>query len=431
MGRGGSGSAQTRRGSPRRAGARDIALTDAPTGDSERAGAARGPSGRVAFVQAQTRTTLAVALAFVVATAIALVIPHHTGWWLPLHLFLAGALLLAISAATQFFAVTWAAGPPASNRTAGAQRWLLATSVLLLVASRELRWPRGLAALGGAGVIVSLLLLGVSLRRTVLAGVQRRFDGALDTYLCALLAGAIGSALGIAMATGLSGSAVPRVRAAHLTLNLLGLVGLVIVATLPFFTATQARVKMSPRADRRAQGVLLGWLSAALATTTFGFLSGRSSVAAAGLVGYAAGLVALVALLPAIRRKQLRWAGPRLLQLGAGVAWWSGATLGVAWQAAHHHPVFTRPVVGALVVGGYAQILAAALAYLGPVLRGGGHQRLSEGFRTTRSWLGLIAPNVAAVGLLFDTRFVVVLAIGAWIVDTAVRAATLVRRGSR
>jgi nitrite reductase (NO-forming) len=406
-------------------------LTDASTGDSEGAGAARGPSGRVALVQGQTRTTLALAFMFVVATAIALVIPHHTGWWLPLHLFLAGALLLAISAATQFFAVTWAAGPPASNRTATAQRWLLAVGAVVLVASRELRWPRTLAALGGAGVIVSLVLLGVSLRRTVRAGVQRRFDSALGSYLCALLAGTIGSALGIAMATGLSGSAVPRVRAAHLTLNLLGLVGLVIVATLPFFTATQARVKMSPRADRHAQGVLLVWLSAALATTTFGFLAGRSSVAAFGLAAYAAGLVALVALLPAIRVKQLRWAGPRLLQLGAGVAWWTGATLVVAWQAAHDTPVFTRPVVGALVVGGYAQILAAALAYLGPVLRGGGHQRLSEGFRTTRSWLGLIAANVAAVGLLFDARPVVVFGIGAWFGDTAVRAATLVRRVSR
>ena len=406
-------------------------MTDAPTGDSEGAGAARGPTGRVALVQGQTRTTLAVAFAFVVATAIALVIPHHTGWWLPLHLFLAGALLLAISAATQFFAVTWSAGPPASNRVAAAQRWLLAAGVVLLVASRELRWPDALAGIGGAGVIVSLLLLGVSLRRTVRAGVQRRFDGALGAYLCALLAGTIGSALGIAMATGLSGSALPRVRAAHLTLNLLGLVGLVIVATLPFFTATQARVKMSPRADRHAQGVLLAWFSTALATTAFGFLSGRSRVAAVGLAVYAAGLVALLALLPAIRLKQLRWAGPRLLQLGAGVAWWTGATLVVAWQAAHDNPVFTRPVVGVLVVGGYAQILAAALAYLGPVLRGGGHQRLSEGFRTTRSWLGLIAANVAAVGLLFDTRYVVVLAIGAWFVDTAVRAATLVRRVSR
>ena len=88
---------------------------------------------------------------------------------------------------------------------------------------------------------------------TVRAGVQRRFDGALHGYLCALLAGVSGSALGIAMVVGLGGSTQREYRAAHLTLNLFGLIGLVIVATLPSFTATQARMKMSSRANRRAQ----------------------------------------------------------------------------------------------------------------------------------------------------------------------------------
>ena len=108
----------------------------------------QGVPGRVAIVQGQTRATLALSLAFVGATALALVIPHRTGWWLPLHLFLAGALLLAISAATQLFAVTWAAGPPASNRVAAAQRWLLAGAVALLTASHELRWPNALTVAG-------------------------------------------------------------------------------------------------------------------------------------------------------------------------------------------------------------------------------------------------------------------------------------------
>ncbi len=398
-----------------------------PLGDSASAGATRGSAGRVAIAQAQARSTLALAFCFVVATALALVVPHRTGWWLPLHLFLPGALLLAISAATQLFVVTWAAGPPASDRVAAAQRWLLAGSVALLVASRELRWPRVLAGLGGVGVIGALLVLALSLQRTARKGVQRRFDAAVRAYLCALLAGVIGSAFGVAMASGLDGSALPRARAAHLTLNLLGLIGLVIVATLPSFTATQARVKMSPRADLRAQGTMLAWLCAALVAATAGFLMASPSVAAIGLGAYAAGLVGLGALLPTIHTKQLQWAGPRLLQLGAGMAWWTGATAAIAVQAARDHAVFTRPVIGILVVGGYAQILAAAVAYLGPVLRGGGHVRLSQGFRTTRSWVGLVAANVAAVALLFRANDVVVVAIGVWLVDTAIRAATLLR----
>jgi hypothetical protein len=57
-------------------------------------------------------------------------------------------------------------------------------------------------------------------------------------------------------------------------------------------------------------------------------------------------------------------------------------------------------VIFALVVGGYAQILVASLAYLGPVLSAGGHERLARSFAVTGSWPGLVAGNVAAAGLV-------------------------------
>jgi hypothetical protein len=49
------------------------------------------------------------ALLFAVSAGVATVVPHRTGAWLPLHLFLVGALLLAISGTTRLFAVTWSA----------------------------------------------------------------------------------------------------------------------------------------------------------------------------------------------------------------------------------------------------------------------------------------------------------------------------------
>lgn len=405
-------------------------MTTAPvgaTGDASDSATPRGSAGRVAVVQRQARVTLGLAGGFAVAAAVALVVPHRTGDWLSLHLFLAGALLLAISAATQLFAVTWAAGAPPSDRVAAVQRWLLAAGVALLATAHELQWPSGLIATGGALVIAALVVLGVSLERTVSGGVQRRFDVALRSYLAALAAGLGGCALGIAMATGLDAPMYARVRAAHLTLNLLGLVGLVIAGTLPSFSATQARVKMSPRASGRAQSLVLAWLVGALGATTVGFLAALPAVAAVGLSAYAAGVLGLVTLLPMIRAKQLRWAGPRLVQLGAGVAWWVGATVMVTWQAGHGSATFTPTVVGVLVVGGYAQILAAAVAYLGPVLRAGGHQQLTAGFRTTRSWLGLGAANVAATALVFGAPEVAGAAIFVWVIDTAARAVLLVR----
>jgi hypothetical protein len=62
-----------------------------------------------------------------------------------------------------------------------------------------------------------------------------RFHPALHFYLAALGFGVVGTGLGAAMVTGSDG-----LRDAHVTVNLLGLVGLVIAGTLPFFIATQA-----------------------------------------------------------------------------------------------------------------------------------------------------------------------------------------------
>ena len=80
----------------------------------------------------------------------------------------------------------------------------------------------------------------------------------------------------------------------------------------------------------------------------------------------------------------------------------------------------------ALVIGGYAQILAGSLAYLAPVLRGGGHRRLTAGFALTRSPLALVAANVAALGAVLDAEGVVTIAIVIWLADTLVRAGVLI-----
>jgi nitrite reductase (NO-forming) len=405
------------------------APSDIPYGGAA-ANATRGAVGRVAAVQSQARTTLALAGVFACAAVVAALVPHRTGEWLPLHLFLAGSLLLAISGVTQLFAVTWAAGPPPADRLAAGQRWLLAGGVAILAAGRELSWPTAMVAVGGAGVIAALIVLAVCLDVTVRRGVQRRFDATAATYEVGLLAGVIGSALGVIMALGLDATVATSVRSAHLTLNLLGLIGLVIAGTLPIFTATQARTKINRRATDRAQRSVLIVLTVALGAATLGFLLRVPTVAACGLVLYAAGALALVPLLPTIRTKQLRWAGPRLLQLAAGVIWWSLATIAIAWRAHSTVQAFTPTTLRVLVVGGYAQIFAAALAYLVPVLRAGGHERLAAGFRTTRSWPGLVAANVAAVSFMLGAEAVAVSPLAVWLVDAVVRRVWLARRGA-
>src|SRR5690606_4180352 len=217
------------------------------------------------------------------------------------------------------------------------------------------------------------------------------------------------------------------VRGAHVTLNLLGLVGLVIGGTLPFFAATEARTRMSPRATARRLAALLAWQLAAVATAAAGLATARPTTATVGLGAYGLGLGALTLLLPTVGRKQLRWAGPRLVQLFAGLAWWIGAVASAAVGAAGGGTPFSGDAVVVLVVAGYGQILWASLAYLLPVLRGGGHERLSAGFATTRSWPALAGANLAGGALLAGAGSLAAALTGVWVVDAAVRVVRLQR----
>src|SRR5690606_26298456 len=147
-------------------------------------------------------------------------------------------------------------------------------------------------------------------------------------------------------------------------------------------------------------------------------------LAAAGLAGYAAGVLAVLETLPRPTRRQLQWAGPRLVALWAGGAWWALAVAASAADAAAGRLVLTDRWLLVLVVAGYAQILWGSLSYRLPVLRGGGHVLLSEGFATTRSWLGLAATNAAGVAAAVDGPDEVVAASAAvWVLDSAWRAA--------
>jgi nitrite reductase (NO-forming) len=375
----------------------------------------------VATVHAQTRRTLVVAVFFGLAAVVAAVAPHRTGAWLPLHLFLVGAVVLAISGATRLFAVTWSAGTPVSARLVAAQRGAVAAGAAGLAFGRELNLPPGLLVAAGLSVIAGLVLLAGMLVCEVRSGRVRRFDPALRFYLAALAAGVGGAGLGAVMVTGRTAA-----RDAHLVLNLLGLVGLVIAGTLPFFTATQARTKMSRRATARRLHTSLAWLGTSVVLTATAALVDWSGIMGAALLGYAAGLAHLATILPWPRRKQLTWAGPRLVQLGLGLTWWTAAVAVAGVRALTGLPAFPEWLVVLVVVGGYAQILVASLAYLGPVLRGGGHERLSAGFSSTRSWLAPVALNAAAVLWLAQLEHAAVAAVCIAALDVGRRSGRLV-----
>ena len=380
---------------------------------------------RVTTVQAQARAALRLAVGFALAAAGAAVLPHDTGAWLPLHLFLVGALGLAVSGVTRLFAVTWSAGSPSPSTLVATQRWLLAAGVGGLAVGRELDAP--VVVLAGFGLCVSgaLALLGALLLADVRHARVRRFDAALRYYLTAITAGLVGTALGAAMVSGGTG-----LRDAHVILNLLGFLGLVIAGTLPTFAATQVRMKVSPRATPRRLGGNLVWLAGALVVAASAELAGAPRVAAGGLLAYAAGLLHLLTALPRPGRKQFAWAGPRLVLLAAGLAWWIVIVVVAAVRVLAGQPAFPEPLVVTLVVAGYAQILLGSLAYLAPVLRGGGHRHLSAGFATTRSWVAVAAANLGGLAWLAGWPALTVVATAVLAADLAQRSIRLARTPS-
>ena len=280
------------------------------------------------------------------------------------------------------------------------------------------------AVVAAAGVIYVAGLVGLAalLVRTVRRGVERRFDVAVVAYVLALGSGVVAVLLGVSMAT----TAVSTTaREAHVAANLLGLVGLTMAGTLPFFAGTVVRARMSPMATTRRLLLSSVWQATAVAVCVGGLVAGAREVAAVGLVGFALGLLAVLALLPRPTRRQLQWAGPRVVALWLGVGWWAVAVALAAIDAVGDRPPFSSQVVALLVVPAYGQLVWAALGYLLPMLRGGGHELLGKGFATTRSWPGLVAVNLVGVALVMGAHNVAAVAAAVWLVDAAWRAARI------
>ena len=127
--------------------------------------------GRVAEVHVQARRGLLVAAGFVMAAVIAAITRVGAGWSLPMHLFVVGGLLSAISAATQMLAVSSSAAPAPRPHAAVAQRWALAAGAVTLVVGPDR--PDVAVHRGGTTVVAAMLGLATSSRRSRAAGRDR------------------------------------------------------------------------------------------------------------------------------------------------------------------------------------------------------------------------------------------------------------------
>lgn len=335
-------------------------------------------------------------------------------WWGPVHAFLAGTVLLAISGTTQTFTITGAAAAPPSAGASSGQRWLLGVGVGLVLIGVASGTAVVVVA-GGLLMVLSLGLLGAILLGAIRRSLLRRFDLSSRFYLLAIGAGVIGVTLGGVLGSGVAAGSYEEIRTAHVHLNLVGLVGLTIVGTLPTILPTFAH----RRAVSGQEARIAWWLAvASVALMTSGLAIGRPAVGVGALLAGASLAMILVGVVGRLGRNGLE-AGLPYLQVCLGSGWlllWviidglallrgDGPFRFSGWNAA-------------VIVAGVGQVLLGSLAYLLPVLAGG-RPHLAHNLERAakRPWLPLVAANVAGAGFAAGLELLAGVALIAWLAD--------------
>lgn len=387
----------------------------------------RQRQARVVESHAIARLALRLGALFAVTAAVwaVIVLARGGSWWGPLHAFVAGTVLLAISGAAQMFTITWASAPPPSHALATVQRRAIAvgTALVLVGVSTEvaiLTWAGAIAV--GAGLIALTVSISSVIRRSLL----RRFDLSARFYVTAFLTGVAGVVLGAVLGTGGAGARVVETRLVHSHLNLLGLVGLTIVGTLPTFLPTIAH----HRAVSGREAIVAWWLGlGGVLSIAAGLVLSPAAVALGNFLVAGSALLILVGILTRLWSK----GSSRLafLQVSLGVIWlatWAVVD-GVGILRSGTSPVFGG-WTGAAVFAGVAQVLAGSLAYIVPVLIGSPTDRYGE-ILTRRPAIPLLAANVSGVALVAGWETVAALAAGIWAADILIRVLETARTRRR
>ncbi len=329
-------------------------------------------------------------------------------WWGPLHTFMIGGVLLAISGATQLFSTTWAAAIPPDHRIARVQRLLMATGAVAaiagFVADSGVLIGVGATLVGMGLVVLAWILIGIT-RRSLL----RRFGLSSRFYLLGIAAGTIGVTLGGLMGGGWAGSRYLDFRVTHMHLNVVGMVGFTIVGTLPTLLPTMARHKMV--SGREATFGF--WLSSlALGAMAMGALLGRGAVGVGcGLASVAAAVI-LIGIAVRLGIRRIGTSGLPALLVSSGSLWLIGWSAGRSVSLlGGGYGVWSQ--MTAAGIGGVALVLFGSLAYLIPVLVGPGSD-LAGNFERMRAnpWLRFVLANATVVAATAGLPGPVILALG-------------------
>lgn len=300
--------------------------------------------------------------------------------WLMVHLLLLGGASTAVLVWSAHFAQAVRRRPLPGGQPHQVARLALHTVGALGVVGGLVvgAWP---AVAGGAALVAAVGLWHagavVALSRGPAAGALGGGLGWTTRYFAAsALSLPVGAALGAVMARpDAAGDLAARAYQGHVAATMLGWLGFAVVGTLVTLWPTMLRVPIGAAASagaRRAMPVLAASLGVVLA----GAGVASRPVAAAGLVGYAVGLVLVARHLFAQARTRrpdtfAAWSVAAAFGwlLGSVLVWAARLLAAPGWPAAQ---AAVSTLVPAIAVGFAAQVLAGSLGHLVPMVLGGG-----------------------------------------------------------
>ncbi len=298
--------------------------------------------------------------------------------WLMIHLLVLGAAGHSILVWSRYFADTLVR-LPATPRRVQSPRLLLFNAGVLLVAvgvPGALWW---LVVVGAAAISVAIGWHVASLVRGLRSALASRFSGTVWFYVAAGVLLLVGVALGTWLARHPGEPLHTRLELAHVTVNLLGWIGLTVLGTVVTLGPTMLRTRIADGAERQSRRAL-PVLLAGIALVVAAAWTGVARLVPAGLLVYALGVLLVVRPLVRAARRKPPDSFPTW-SLAAGMGWLVGLLVvlvaQVAWEVSRSG---SWPATGEileqhtpyLVAGFVAQVLLGALSYLVPVVMGGG-----------------------------------------------------------
>lgn len=355
--------------------------------------------------------------------------------WIALHAAALGVATNAIVIWSDYFADGLMRGAPTRRARQLTVLGLLNLGIIALMGGIEAALNP--LVIGGVAAIVVAIAVHFSglWRRS-----RGRLVGALGVtvvrYYVACGAWFIATALfGFAMTTA-GGVHLERFLLAHIASAVLGTLGLAVIGTLVTLWPTIVRTKMVPGAEADARRAL-PLLNVSVAVVVAGGISGFGWIAALGVLGY----VACLGFTGVMMAKLLRAKPARsfaAFTVIAGMAWFAGtltvAAIMLATSADSQAIMNRMPELAWPLLGGFAaQLIAGSMAYLLPMVIGGGpgvvrhRNQVMDAFTDAR----VVAANGAGLGLLLPLPMVGRIALGAVIVACALTFLVLVLASGR